>query len=92
MCSGTCRMPEEDGERMISCESCKQWFHEKCITMYPRRHGQMIVTYGIALTANRLFHNIILSLFLIELCIDFCPYLCHASSLSLFLLIFLTDS
>ena len=52
----------------------------------------MIVTYGIALNANRLFHNIILSLFLIELSIDFCPYLCHASSLSFFLLIFLTDS
>ena len=32
MCSGTCRMPEEDGERMISYDSCKQWsVHEKCI-------------------------------------------------------------
>ena len=29
----TCRMPEEDGERMISYDSCKQWFHEKCITV-----------------------------------------------------------
>ena len=29
----TCRMPEEDGERMISCDLCKQWFHEKCITV-----------------------------------------------------------
>ena len=29
----TCRIPEEDGERMISCDSCKQWFHEKCITV-----------------------------------------------------------
>ena len=35
----------------------------------------MIVTYGITLTANRLFITSFLSLFLIDLSIDFCKFI-----------------
>ena len=28
-----CRMPEEHGEKMISCDRCGEWFHDKCITI-----------------------------------------------------------
>ena len=26
-----CRMPEEEGQRMISCNICKEWFHDECV-------------------------------------------------------------
>ena len=26
-----CRMPEEEGWRMICCNICKEWFHEGCV-------------------------------------------------------------
>ena len=26
-----CRMPEEGGERMIRCDTCKEWYHDNCV-------------------------------------------------------------
>ena len=31
-----CRMPEEGGEKMISCDTCQQWFHDKCVVIPPQ--------------------------------------------------------
>lgn len=28
-----CRMPEEGGEKMISCDTCQQWFHDQCVSV-----------------------------------------------------------
>ena len=26
-----CRMPEEEGQRMICCNNCKEWYHDGCV-------------------------------------------------------------
>ena len=54
----------------------REWYHVihvnngfmRSAQLYPRRHGQMIVTYGIAQTANRLLwtHNLKLYLCMID--------------------------
>ena len=31
-----CRMPEEGGDKMISCDNCQQWFHGQCVTVPPQ--------------------------------------------------------
>ncbi len=33
-----CRQPD-DGDRMVSCDSCKEWFHERCVNFDPEEYS-----------------------------------------------------